>query len=122
MKNTWLVFIVLVLISCNSSSKEKQNKSTDNDSIPACLREEIDNIEKKKIEYPPIQIDEYLYNGKRVFLYTADCCDQFNTLYDEQCKSICSPSGGMEGGGDHKCEDFSSTAKHVKLIWKVKEK
>jgi hypothetical protein len=85
------------------------------------LRQKINAIEKKTMENPPVQIDEYLYNTKKVYLYTADCCDQFNTLYDELCKSICSPSGGMEGGGDHKCEDFFEKAKHVKLIWKRKD-
>jgi hypothetical protein len=34
---------------------------------------------------------------------------------------ICSPTGGITGKGDGKCEDFSTKAKHIKLIWKNKE-
>lgn len=66
----------------------------------------------------PVQIDEYIYNGKAVYLFTAPCCDQFNVLYNDSCKKICSPSGGITGKGDGKCDDFSKTARHVKLIWK----
>ena len=65
-----------------------------------------------------VQIDEYRYNGNKVYLVTAPCCDQFNTVYDEQCNAICAPSGGITGNGDGKCPDFSVTATHVKLVWK----
>lgn len=119
MKNTLLLLTcAFVLFSCNN--KGDQGKTV-KDSIPACIRKDINAIEKKTMANPPVQVDEYEYNGKKVFLYTADCCDQFNTLYDENCKPVCSPSGGFEGGGDHKCEDFSEKAKHIKLIWKRKD-
>jgi predicted small secreted protein len=107
------VTLVLIFTGCSNTNK---GKGKDN-SIPSCLASQIDSFAKKTAEYPPIQIDEYLYKGKRVFLFTADCCDQFNTVYDENCKAICSPSGGIEGGGDHKCEDFGKEAKLVKMIW-----
>ena len=88
------------------------------DSIPVCVRKLIDEGNKEIPPNPPQQADEYFYNGKTVFLFTAQCCDQFNTLYDDSCKMICSPSGGITGRGDRKCEDFFKTAKHVKIIWK----
>ena len=71
---------------------------------------------------PPLQVDEYLYNGKKVFLFTAPCCDFFNMVYDDSCKAVCAPSGGITGKGDGKCEDFATTAKFVKSIWKNAEK
>ena len=52
------------------------------------------------------------------FLFSSNCCDQYNVAYDENCKAICAPSGGIAGSGDRKCLDFSSTAKFVKLVWK----
>lgn len=120
MKKTLLVSLTaLVMTSCgnNNTSKDK----TSNTSVPSCLQERIKAIEKGKETNPPVQIDEYFYNGKRVFLYTADCCDQFNVAYDEDCNPVCAPSGGMEGGGDHKCEDFSTAARWVTLVWEKKE-
>ena len=116
MKKTLLVSLTaLVLTSCgnNNTSKDK----TANTSIPSCLQETIKALEKGKETNPPVQIDEYFYNGKRIFLYTADCCDQFNVAYDENCNPVCAPTGGMEGGGDHKCPDFSTAARWVTLVW-----
>ena len=113
-----LGFFFIVTGSCNNKSG---GQVTRNDSIPACLAQQIESFGKKETTNPPIQVDEYTYKGKRAFLFTADCCDQFNTLYNENCEVICSPSGGFEGGGDHKCEDFSKEAKFVKQIWKKKE-
>jgi hypothetical protein len=62
--------------------------------------------------------DEYRYNGKRVFLFSSDCCDQFNQVVDEQCNYICAPSGGITGKGDRKCTDFADKAELVKVVWK----
>ncbi|MEK7224175.1 MAG: hypothetical protein AAB221_00645 [Bacteroidota bacterium] len=119
MKKLLLFLLVWVMITgcTNKTAKDKPLNS----SVPACLQETIKALEKGKETNAPVQIDEYFYNGKRVFLYTADCCDQFNVAYDEDCNPVCAPSGGMEGGGDHKCEDFSTAARWVTLIWEKKD-
>jgi hypothetical protein len=88
------------------------------DSVPPCVRKIINETMKETPPNPPVQVDEYLYNGKKAFLFTAQCCDQFNTLYDENCKRICSPTGGITGRGDMQCTDFSEKAKWVKEVWK----
>ena len=86
--------------------------------MPDCIQKMTEGDPASNL---PIQIDEYEYMGKKVYLVTADCCDQFNTVYDENCNAICSPSGGLEGKGDRKCPDFDSTARHVKKIWQKKQ-
>jgi hypothetical protein len=110
-----LLFLITaaVIAGCNNSKKDK----TPDDALPACIQKDVDAIKKGEMKNAPVQIDEYNYNGKRVFLYTADCCDQYNMVYDEKCGIICAPTGGMEGGGDHKCEDFSIKARFVTNIW-----
>jgi len=119
MKFTVTSLLLLIIVSsCGNGSK---SQTSTNDSIPACVREQINAIEKKTVTNPPLQIDEYEYQGKKTFLFKADCCDQFNALYDEDCKVICAPSGGYTGRGDGKCKDFDSTAKHIKLIWKAEK-
>ena len=114
-----LVFPFLSASECGKKKKKKEKadniKEAVKDSIPVCVRKMIDKT--MPIDLPE-QVDEYIYNGKTVFLLTAQCCDQFNTLYDDSCKMICSPSGGITGRGDRKCEDFSTTAKHVKILWR----
>ena len=114
-----LVLLLVPILSasdCGHHKKEsavKEDQQAAKDSIPVCVRALIG----KEPTEAPLQIDEYLYKGKKVYLFTPQCCDQFHMLYDDSCKSICAPTGGFTGRGDGKCTDFDSTAKHVKLIW-----
>lgn len=78
----------------------------------------INEIKKAPRWNPPATVNEYTYNGKTVFLFSSDCCDQFNMVFDSQCNYVCAPSGGITGKGDGKCDDFNTSAKHVRLVWK----
>ena len=98
--------------------KQKDITGQVNDAVPACIRRLIEEGNKETPPNAPLQVDEYLYNGKKVYLTTAPCCDQYNSLYDDSCRPLCAPSGGFSGRGDGKCPDFTKTAKFVKLIWK----
>jgi hypothetical protein len=122
-----LLLLVFPILSASECDQKKKNKTTENkeavkDSLPVCVRKMIDDASKETPPNSPEQVDEYVYNGKTVYLLTAPCCDQFNVLYDENCKMICAPTGGFTGRGDRKCEDFSKTAQHVKVIWKKEAK
>ena len=115
-----MVFPLLSFGECRS----RKNKTTAVDekmelidSLPLCITKLIDETNKETLPNPPVKIDAYLYNNKTVYLVTAQCCDFFNMVYDENCKIICAASGGLTGKGDGKCEDFSRVAKHVKLVW-----
>ncbi len=102
------LFITMVAL-CN-----KENKNQ----VPSCIQNRIDAIKREAKWNPPAEVNEYLFNGKKVYLFTADCCDQFITLVDASCNTICAPSGGITGKGDGKCTDFYETAKHLRLVWK----
>ena len=122
-----LILLVFPVLAASDCGKKKKSTVTDQsqplkDSIPVCVRQMIDNAMKEVPTNPPVQIDQYVYNGKNAYLVTAGCCDQYNSLYDDSCKLICSPSGGITGRGDRKCEDFSKTATHVKKIWSLPSK
>jgi hypothetical protein len=129
MKIIWIVLMLplLNIAECGKHKHkvpagEESTGSTDSTGkkgvIPSCLQLKIDSIKNQTRWNPPAQVDEYIYNGEHVFLFTADCCDQFNMLYDGQCNKICAPSGGFTGRGDMKCSDFDKTAQHVRLVWK----
>lgn len=105
-----------VVIACSNS----KNSSSSSGNLPSCVKQAIDKIESNQYENPPVQIDEYSYKGQRVFVYTADCCDQYNIAYDDNCKAICAPSGGFAGSGDKKCPDFKDSARLVRTVWKKK--
>lgn len=126
--------LILLAISTLSSSQCSNKKSrtttptpqdeqtSSTGDLPVCIRKMIDESNKEIPPNPPLQIDAYMYKGKKVYLFTMDCCDQFNMVYDDSCRSICAPSGGITGRGDGKCPDFDSTAKHLKMVWKKPSK
>ncbi|MDQ3682959.1 MAG: hypothetical protein M3352_07795 [Bacteroidota bacterium] len=106
------VALIFLLFSIQQCSKVK---SLD---IPACLQKKINEIKKAPKWNPPASVNEYMYNGKTVYLFSSDCCDQYNMIYDSDCNYVCAPSGGITGKGDGKCEDFNPLAKHIRLVWK----
>ncbi|MFN2458307.1 MAG: hypothetical protein ABR502_08920 [Chitinophagaceae bacterium] len=117
--NTTLVMKMAYLSAVITLSAIVQNCSKQNSStIPNCIQQRINQIKSQHKWNPPAEVHEYIYNNKKVYLFSSDCCDQFNTLVDAQCNYICAPSGGITGKGDMKCTDFSEKAQHVKLVWK----
>lgn len=126
MKYLFLIMIIPLLSAGNCKDENRKHdavndpKKESRDSIPRCIQKLIVSG-NKEVPETPIEVDEYLYNGKNVYLVTAPCCDQFNVVYDDSCRAICAPSGGFTGRGDGKCPDFEKNAMLVRLIWK-KEK
>lgn len=96
----------------------QQCSKTTTASVPLCIEQKITDIKKQAKWNPPATVNEYMYNGKTVYLFSSDCCDQYNMVYDSQCNYVCAPSGGITGKGDSKCPDFNAAAKLVRLVWK----
>lgn len=121
MKYLLLIAFIPLFSASECGKKKKKEKTGDTavvkDTIPACIRSLIDKRRALNPPETPEQVDEYVYKGKTVYLVTAPCCDMFNDLVDDSCRRICSPTGGIHGRGDMKCDDFSKEAKLVKRIW-----
>ena len=96
----------------------KQCSKNNNGNTPPCILQKIEEIKQQPRYNPPAEVNEYEYQGKKTYLFTSDCCDQYIMLYDGSCQYICAPGGGYTGRGDEKCKDFYETAKHIRLIWK----
>jgi hypothetical protein len=108
--------------SPDNTTETAVNKPEDVSSIPKCIQVKIDSIKKLPRFNPPAEVSQYEYNSKQVFLFSSDCCDQYNVLVDVSCNYVCAPSGGFTGKGDMKCNDFAEKAKLVKLVWKDERK
>jgi len=108
---------ILLLLAAGYLSASQCRKERIN-GIPACIIQKIEAIKAQPQWNPPAEVSEYLYNGQKVYLFTADCCDQFYELYDANCNFLCAPSGGITGKGDGQCSDFNEKAVFVKKIWK----
>jgi hypothetical protein len=116
-------FFVILAISCarkmsNETRSDASNFAASSEAVPACIQKKIDSIKAQPVWNPPAEIDEYEYDGRKVYLVSAPCCDFFNTVVDVNCNQLCAPSGGFTGKGDGKCRDFFQQAKHIRQVWK----
>ncbi len=112
--------VFIVMIASLIVTHKQCSSNTANQSMLVCVQKKIDSIKVQPKWNPPAQVDEYLYKGKTVYLFSADCCDQYTTVTDANCNIICAPSGGLTGSGDGNCDDFNTAAKHIRLVWKDK--
>lgn len=108
------IFTVVIIVSL---AQQKCGKNAA-PAIPPCIQAKIDEIKKQPRWNPPASVEEYEYNGRRGFLFNADCCDQYNQAFNENCNYICAPTGGITGKGDRKCEEFKEKAQLKKVVWK----
>ena len=101
----------MVATICSCSSINGQHETS------ICIQVKIEAFKKQPVANPPIGVYQYLYNGDSVYYVSSPCCDQYTTLYDENCNIICHPSGGITGNGDGKCPDFFEKRTNEKVIW-----
>jgi hypothetical protein len=122
----YLIYI-LAFILLTSEDCKKNKSGTDSQPsvdtvgkvvIPSCIQVKIDSIKKLPKWNPPAEVHQYSFRGKTVYLFSSDCCDFFNPLFDSVCNYICSPHGGITGKGDMQCPDFEKEARKIGVVWK----
>jgi hypothetical protein len=80
----------------------------------------INKLSAAPVANPPAQIIQYQYHGATVYYLPERCCDIPSFLYDMDGNFLCSPDGGITGGGDFQCPDFISTKTQELVIWRDK--
>jgi hypothetical protein len=106
-----ILIAAVIFLGCRKNCSEPSG-------IPACISAKIEFLKGQPKGNPAYSVYQYSYNGKKVYYFPPQCCDQFSDLYDENCNLICHPDGGIAGGGDGNCQNFISTRKNEVLIWK----
>jgi hypothetical protein len=112
--------VCLIITGCRKSTGDTQSDAPGTGAggiratvaYPACVQNVITN---GSTDY--VQISQYIYNNKTVYLFTADCCDRYNYLFDDQCNRLCAPTGGFSGKGDLQCPDFVQAAVFIRVVW-----
>jgi len=84
---------------------------------PSCIKKKIRAIKKEDVRNPSASVWQYSYDGQTVYYIPSYCCDAMSELYDDDCNKLCSPDGGISGGGDGQCSDFFTIRTEEKLIW-----
>ncbi|MBN8835472.1 MAG: hypothetical protein J0H76_13940 [Sphingobacteriales bacterium] len=120
----FLVLLLFILAQCCSTRQQKSNIANIEDStaestknLPVCIQEMIVKFSRQEPQNPPHKIYSYTYHGQTVYYINAPCCDNFNELYDSDCRLLGYPDGGFTGRGDGKIPDFNKTKTDEKLIW-----
>ena len=106
-----LVIFAIVIIAANCKSSD-----TEDGDLPTCIENKIDEILTNEVSNPPTQVWKWEVDDKTYYYITADCCDQYNILYSENCDAICAPDGGLTGEGDGKCPEFNEEIVKT-LVW-----
>src|ERR687886_1043316 len=109
-KTLYLVLFSLLLLTCRNDILLK--------GTPECVVDMIEKIKSRDKSDSPGQILSYTYKGQLVYFIPQRCCDIPSTLLDANCNVVCSPDGGISGGGDGRCRDFFSTRTDARLVWK----
>ena len=78
----FIIILAGAIVSCACHRKmptasETSAIGSEGKNIPTCLQLKIDSIKKLPVWNPPASIEQYDYNGKTVYLVSADCCDFF---------------------------------------------
>ncbi len=85
--------------------------------LPDWLAELILEIEGAPVADPAAAIYSYKYHGRVVFYLSSRCGDIQSQLYNANGIVLCFPDGGLDGGGDGRCDDFIAERENETLIW-----
>ena len=84
---------------------------------PGCVEDKIREILESPPTNPRTEVWLWELENQIWYYFNAPCCDQFSTLYDQECKKVCAPDGGFTGKGDGLCPPGLDKAKKT-IIWK----
>ena len=85
--------------------------------VPQCIKDKIESLPEDDC---PDGMDEYMFNGKIVYIFTMEenrCADFGSMVYDEDCNELCF-IGGIASLSECEGVDFYDNATLVRTIWK----
>lgn len=119
-----LLFSILIsVLGCGPVKKSAsdvpapQGSRVISDSLPVCVRVLVEKFQSEPVTNPPRSVYRYIYQGKKVYYVGGVCCDQYSDLYNDSCRIMGHPDGGITGRGDGKIKDFGTEKSDEKLMW-----
>lgn len=112
-----VVTVILLFASCSNSKKVITESE-----VPSCLLTKIQQMTADKSQGEPLYVTMFDYKGKKVYYVAAACCDKYNMVFDDNCKLLGYPDGGLMGKGDGSLPNFRQEAINGKAIWAAHEK
>ena len=102
----------LLAFQCSHAASEPGPQCT------ASIQTKIAELQALPKSNPAYEVWQYTFRGQKMYLVTASCCDQYETLYDACLNVLCAPSGGLSGQGDGRCPEFYRLAADRQLVWR----
>ena len=91
--------------------------------LAASCKEPIPVFVQELITADPVvdahEIWKYRFDGETVYYIPPRPYDIPSMLFNSEGNVICSPDGGLTGGGDGKCPTFFDKRRGGTLIWKA---
>lgn len=116
-----LFLTLFMLSSVPAYSETPPAKSTEiTTPLPDWVKQKIAAYEANPERPEAIEIWQMKYKGQDAYLFIANCCDQYNPLYDNSGKIICAPSGGFSGQGNGLCSDALHASPERVRIWSAR--
>lgn len=112
-----LVVTAGFFLGCAGKSTSLPVPEVDRESLPEWLLDLIGTLESQPVANPPAYIARYWYRNQVVYFLPDQCCDVGSVLYDADGVVLCSPSGGLAGGGDGRCPDFFDEREDEEIVW-----
>lgn len=97
---------------------EAKRKQQIQNSLPECIKEKIQTLKNGQVRNPPTVAQELKLDGKRYYLIPSGCCDQYDYIIDENCKTFCSQGYGITGKFKNGCDTLKNATR--KVIWRDK--
>jgi len=109
---TAALVLVTSFVACQKASPTSPSQT------PAWLTTLIQSLESAPSANPPAFIARYEYRGQVVYYLPAPCCDVLSNLYAVDGTILCHPDGGFTGTGDGRCQDFFTTRRNERIVWR----
>lgn len=109
-----ILIVLFFFSSCLKSQLETNEK------IPRCVKTKIRMLKSKPVQNPSAKVWFWEDDcDNKYYVFSADCCDQGDELYDDECNYLCAPSGGFSGTGSGDCPSYCGNMEST-LIWEDK--
>ena len=118
-----LISILVSAFGCHTPKAVSNEEPTPegstvvSDSLPVCVKVLIEKFKSEPVTNPPRKIYRYKYDDKTVYYVPPICCDQYSDLYNDSCRVMGHPDGGITGRGDMTLPEFNAKKTGEKLLW-----
>ncbi len=106
----YFIPFLILLLSC---SKDETKKG-----VPQCIADKIEDFQNNP-GCPYSQVDEYVFQGKKVYVFNNDrcCCDYTSDVFSMTCENL-GYLGGFVGNTTINGENFLMNAQLIRTLWK----